>query len=308
VTTPTHSHERIDALWRARPTKPFVRFSLWGLALILLGAWPLAGFDWSDALSARRLQNLERFLSELRPFPLQGEAWDTGVALRWMLDLLNDHGWAAARATLAISICASLLAGGLGFLLALPAARSLAVAEPYVDDGRPAPAWLRLAWAGPRFLLRAGLMLLRSIPEYLWAFLLLAVFGPSAWPAVLALAIHNTGILGRLGAETIENAERAAPAALRGIGASRRQIVGLALLPALFGRGLLYFFYRWETCVREATVLGMLGIVSLGYWIEEARTRGQYDNLFALVLLGVAIVLLGDLVSLWARALSRRAS
>ncbi len=290
--------QRIDALWRARPTERFVRASLWALLLLLLGAWPVAGFEWGELLSPRRLQNLERFVAELRPFPLQGESWSGSVAARWALDLLNRQGWEAARATLAISICASLLAGGVGYGLALAASRSLAVAEPYADDGRPARRWARFAWAAPRFAIRGLLMGLRSLPEYVWAFLLLAILGPSAWPAVLALAIHNAGILGRLGAETFENAERAAPAALRGIGAGRLQIVGLALLPAVFGRLLLYFFYRWETCVREATVLGMLGIVSLGYWIEEARTRGQYDTLFALVLLGVVIVLVGDLVSL----------
>jgi phosphonate transport system permease protein len=309
---------RVDELWRRRPTERFVRASLCALGLLLFAAWPLAGFEWGELLTPRRLQNLERFLSELRPFPLQGESWSWPVAARWALDLLNRRGWEAARTTLAISICASLLAGGLGYGLALLASRSLAVTEPYAEAGRTnggeaqgvgrTQRWARFAWAVPRIAIRGLLMGLRSIPEYVWAFLLLAILGPSAWPAVLALAIHNTGILGRLGAETFENAERAAPAALRGIGASRGQIVGLALLPAAFGRLLLYFFYRWETCVREATVLGLLGIVSLGYWIEEARVRGQYDVLFAWVLLGVVIVLLGDLVSLWARRVARRAT
>jgi hypothetical protein len=52
----------------------------------------------------------------------------------------------------------------------------------------------------------------------------------------------------------------------------------------------------------------MLGIASLGYWIEDARTRGHYDSLVFLVGLGVAIVLIGDLVSVIARSAIRRAS
>ncbi len=73
-------------------------------------------------------------------------------------------------------------------------------------------------------------------------------------------------------------------------------------------RFLLFFFYRWETCVREATVLGMLGIVSLGYWIVDTRARNHYDEMFFFVLLGAGIVLVGDLVSAVAREVVRRAA
>ena len=156
-------------------------------------------------------------------------------------------------------------------------------------------------------LTRALLIGLRAIPEYVWAFLLLALFGPTAWPAVLALALHNAGILGRLGAEAVENVEPRLPRALRAAGASRLQIASVALAPAVLSRFLLYFFYRWETCVREATVLGTLGIVSLGYWIEDARTRGQPDTLLFFVLLGLGLVWAGDGLSTWARGLLRRA-
>ena len=66
-------------------------------------------------------------------------------------------------------------------------------------------------------------------------------------------------------------------------------------------RFLLFFFYRFETCVREATVLGMLGIYSLGYWVDEARSRGRYDEMLFLVALGALLVLAADFVSWWAR-------
>ena len=72
-------------------------------------------------------------------------------------------------------------------------------------------------------------------------------------------------------------------------------------------RFLLFLFYRWETCVREATVLGMLGIVSLGYWIQDARARNHYDTMVLLVATSVAIVLIGDVVSAVARRVVREA-
>ncbi|MEO1367496.1 MAG: hypothetical protein AAFX50_10000, partial [Acidobacteriota bacterium] len=80
-----------------------------------------------------------------------------------------------------------------------------------------------------------------------------------------------------------------------------------AILPASVGRFLLFFFYRWETCVREATVLGMLGIASLGFWILEARARNFYDEMFFFVLLGALLVLIGDVVSALSREAVRRA-
>ena len=55
-------------------------------------------------------------------------------------------------------------------------------------------------------------------------------------------------------------------------------------------------------------MLGLLGIASLGYWIDDARTRGQMDVLVFYVMLGVAIVLVGDIISSIARSLVRKAS
>jgi phosphonate transport system permease protein len=151
------------------------------------------------------------------------------------------------------------------------------------------------------------LIFLRAIPEYVWAYLFLAMLGPTAWPAVLALAVHNAGILGKLGAETVENLERTSLASLRALGGTRTQIAAVGILPAALPRLLLYFFYRWESCVREATVLGMLGIVSLGSWIQDARSRQRYDDMLFLILVGAGIVIVGDVVSAVARAWVRRA-
>ena len=69
------------------------------------------------------------------------------------------------------------------------------------------------------------------------------------------------------------------------------------LAPTSFNRFLLFFFYRWETCVREATILGMLGISSLGYHISISRNFLRYDQMLFYVLLGAAVIILGDVLS-----------
>jgi phosphonate transport system permease protein len=141
-----------------------------------------------------------------------------------------------------------------------------------------------------------------SRPEYVLAFLFLAILGPdTAWPAIAALALHNGGILGRLEAETIENLDPRPLRALHAIGASRTEIFIAGVFPQAMGRYLLYFFYRFETCVREATVLGMLGVVSLGFYIQEARAKLYYDEMLLLIGLGALIVLASDLASSLAR-------
>jgi phosphonate transport system permease protein len=304
---------RTDALRRARPRSRLLSTSLVLLLLLVVWAWTAGDFDFRDLASAERGANLERFLvEEVRPYPLRETGWDPDVFLGWMTGLWTERGGPGVLATLAIAVLAIALAGAFAVVLAPFAARNLATAKPFAFGGPELAAGTvstrrRLAWRLLTGGTRALLILLRAIPEYVWAFLFLAMLGPTAWPAVLALAIHNAGILGKLGAETIENLEARPLVALHGLGAGRAATWAAAILPLSFGRYLLYFFYRFETCVREATVLGMLGVVSLGYWIQDARSKHYYDEMLFFVTLGALIVLAGDLLSALARAAVRRA-
>jgi len=308
----------IRALHRRRPRSRLVRWTVAGLALLAAWAWSprveVLGVRFGsgeiatgELFSARRRANLERFLTEeAMPAPLREAGFSWRGLFDWAGAILADHGWSAMLATLWISILAVVLAAAVATLLAPLAARTLATRDPYQlcgDNCRHGPGWRALTT-----LTRLLLVALRAVPEYVWAFLLLAMLGPSAWPVVLALAIHNAGILGRLGADTIENLDAAPLRALRMLGASRRQLTGVAILPLALPRLLLYFFYRFETCVREATVLGMLGVVSLGYWIQDARARHRYDEMLLLVALGACIVIASDILSTLARASARRGS
>ena len=294
-----------------RPRNWFGRASALLAVGLVVVSWLAGGFSSSDILSSRRLTNLRRFMTEVRPYPLQRE--DTGpsrasAVWEWARDLLAGKGLSAAWATLALSVAAIVLAGALALVLTLPAARNVASAEPFGLPGTrvvPAARWL---WTGIVVLARGLLTFFRAIPEYVWAFLFLSMLGPQAWPAVLALAVHNGGILGRLGAEVVENVEPAVPRALRGLGAGRLQVAMLGVFPLVLPRLLLYFFYRWETCVREATVLGLLGFTSLGYWIDDARVRGRYDEMTFFVALAASIVLAGDVASAVTRRVIRNAA
>lgn len=300
--------DEIRRLYRRRPRSRFLRWSVLALTSLVVLAWSSDGLRLTGFLTERRLANFERFLGELRPYPLQGKEFDASVATAWAGEVLNERGWAAAGTTLAMSVAAIVLAALVALFLTPAATRTFATPEPYLPGPRPPGRVRRFFWGLVVAVARAVLIFVRAIPEYVWAFIFLAVLGPTAWPVVLALAFHNAGILGKLTAEVVENLEPAPLAAMRGLGASRGQIATLGIFPLILPRFLLFFFYRWETCVREATVLGMLGTISLGYWIVDARARNHYDEMFFFVLIGAGIVLVGDLVSAVAREVVRRAA
>ena len=306
---------RVEALHRRRPRSRLVRWSMLALLAIAVWSWTSGDIDVADLLSARRLENLRSFLrDDAQPYPFHDHPFAWSTLASWAGGLLASRGISGSIQTLAISVVAiTLSAIGAAFLAPL-AARNLAASRPFAPYSGPARAVAgrerarAAAWRALTTATRAVLVFLRAIPEYIWAFLFLAMLGPSAWPAVLALGIHNAGILGKLGAETVENLEAAPLRSLRWLGSSRLAIALFAVAPLALTRFLLYFFYRFETCVREATVLGLLGVVSLGYWIQDARARHFYDEMLFFVVLGALIVLAGDVLSAVARAFLRRAT
>lgn len=293
---PRDRDARIRRLHRARPVRWGLRLSLSALGLLGLWAWTSGDLSFAAFRGARAATNVARFWREITPYPLQGRGFDLGIYLEWWRAELAPVVVPALLATLALSVAAIGLAAAGGLLASFFAARNVTTARPFgeLPPGRTAPeAPFRLLRGG----VRALLLLLRGIPEYVWAFLLLTLLGVGPWPAVIALALHNLGILGRLYAEIIEDLNPHAARTLRSIGAGRGPVALGAVAPAALNRWLLFFFYRWETCVREATVLGLLGFVSLGWYIQDARAGVRYDEMVHLIALGTLLIVGGDFVS-----------
>jgi len=309
----TSRQVRIEQLHRERPQRPFVRASALVMTVVVAVCWAAGNFQLAGIMSPPQRANAARFLAELRPWPLQQTgapsqlAAQVAVAWRWWGQMWREGGAEATATTLALSLVAILLAGLWGSLMSLLAARNLARPEPFLRVPSGAHPGRRVLWRAALWGTRGALMLVRAVPEYIWAFLLLGVYGPTVWPLILALALHNTGILGKLTAEVIENADTRAPEALHTAGVGRATIALTALVPLSLPRFLLYFFYRWETCVRESTVLGMLGVASLGYGLVQARARNAYDEMVFYIACGVVLVVVGDVVSHLVRRFLRSA-
>ena len=140
-----------------------------------------------------------------------------------------------------------MLAAAGGLALALPASRL------HAQDTAPGRGATRL-------LLNA----LRAIPELVWAGLLLIAAGLGPFAGTLALALHTTGVLGRLFAEALENAPPGPADALRAQGVGKTVYFCYATLPQVLPQLMSYTLYRWENNIRAAAVLGVVGAGGLG--------------------------------------------
>jgi phosphonate transport system permease protein len=158
-------------------------------------------------------------------------------------------------------------------------------------------------WRGPiRLLLNA----LRSTPELVWAALLLIVVGLGPFAGTLALGLHTAGVLGRLFAETIENATPGPAVALRTRGVGEGRVFLYAILPQVLPQLISYTLYRWENNIRAAAVLGVVGAGGLGQMLAFHMGLFQMRETSTVLLAMLVLVALVDALSYAVRnALSR---
>ncbi|MEY8248529.1 MAG: ABC transporter permease [Bermanella sp.] len=147
----------------------------------------------------------------------------------------------------------------------------------------------------PRTLGQSGLIIMRSCPEYLLAFVTLLVFGPSMWPAILALTLHNGAVIAHLLALQTASLHFRADRS-RGL-----NLYFYEVLPRLYGNFLALLFYRWEVILRETAILGMLGIPTLGFFIDSAFEEIRFDRAMLLILITALLNILVDNVALYFR-------
>jgi len=230
--------------------------------------------------------------------PLQWAAFFTPEAGASMLEFLAGFAppelgapfliksaWATCE-TLAMSALGTLLAVGAGLTLALPAAGRFG--------------------AAPRAAVRMLLNVLRSVPELVWASILLIAAGLGPFGGTLALAFHTSGVLGRLFADALENAPPQPEQTLRGNGATPMAAFFYATLPQTLPQMLSYSLYRWENNIRAAAILGVVGAGGLGQMLKYHLSLFQMQKAATVILAMLLLVALVDAISFaLRRALTR---
>ena len=152
---------------------------------------------------------------------------------------------------------------------------------------------LLLALSKPRVLVNAVFNLLRSVPELVWATITVLAVGMGPFAGTLALALHTTGVLGRLFAQAIENAPMQPAQALRNAGTSRALAFAYATFPLVAPQLVAYSLYRWEMNIRMAAILGFVGAGGLGQLLYVAMSLMNYQQactvIMAMLLLSVLV-------------------
>ncbi len=199
--------------------------------------------------------------------------------------------------TLSMSILAIAGAGIGGILLSFPAANNFWLPGGLFPRFSSNQIWGWLIFG----LTRAFLLLCRAIPAPIWALVLLYILFPGILPGAIALGLHNLGILGRLMAEGVENLPPAPLQALKAQGTPGSLVFLYGVLPLTLPRFLAYGLYRWEVCIRETVIVGLVGAGGLGRILTEQLS--SFDTAGIIVTLGCLILLtLGvDWISVMAR-------
>ena len=211
-------------------------------------------------------------------------------------DFLKRIGWLSIE---------SLLIGILGTLLAVVIGGALALITIRVPDlqhpPKHAPRVHRFAFEAVRTLGRWVLGFFRSIPEIVWAYLFVRLFGLGVLPAILAIGLAVGGSIGKLYSELAEAVEPRTVRALRAMGASRTSILLFSVVPQVGRQWIAYALFRLECNIRTGTILGVVGAGGLGSEIALSVRYFEYDKLATALLAVLLFVVALEILSAWLR-------
>lgn len=183
--------------------------------------------------------------------------------------------------TIQISVMGTAIAVLIGLPLGLLATSSLTWRGVLHERTSRGGRWV--AGFVPYALSRAVLSVLRSIPEYVWAFMFVRAVGLGAFPGVLAIGVAYGGMLGKVYGEILENMNPRPLETLHAAGATKLGVVLYGLVPQALPNVIAYTLYRWECAIRASAILGFVGAGGLGQQIELSMRMFQFDEVLTLL-------------------------
>lgn len=251
-----------------------------GLLLLIVIATLVAGYYQASEMNSGSFFN---GLTKFYDYP--GEIIDEAIASGWsFLDLL----WRFLPAlieTLNIALVATILGGVMAVVFAFASTRMLDVWPPLIP------------------VVRRTMDILRAFPELIIALFLIYVLGGGPVPAMIAVALHTAGALGKLFSEVNDNVDRKPIEGLSAVGGSWLQRMRYGVLPQVLPNYLSYLLLRLEINVRASAILGYVGAGGIG--VELRRTigwgQGSGDETAAIFVLLIGSIVAVDQLSSYLR-------
>jgi phosphonate transport system permease protein len=243
---------RTPRAFAASPAERAVRAAIWG-GLGALALYCLVRFDFSPARFVSGADQLGVVIFEMFP-PRLGEAPD---------ELL----WALLE-TLAMAFIGTLLAATAALPLAFLAARNT------------------FPFRLPRFGVRRFMDVLRGVDQMIWALIFVRAVGLGPLAGIMAIFISDTGTLAKLFSEAIENVEKKQIEGVVATGAGRLQTLRFGVVPQVLPMFLSSALYLFESNVRSATILGIVGAGGIGFQLSDRIRAHQWEETcFILILI-----------------------
>ncbi|SEP71318.1 phosphonate transport system permease protein [Devosia sp. YR412] len=199
---------------------------------------------------------------------LNNQAWQHGDILIKLLQ------------TLVMAFVGTLLATLIAFPLAFIAARN-------ITQNRPSN------WFMKRFF-----DFLRSVDMLIWALFFTRGFGPGPIPGIAAIFFTDTGALGKVYAEALENVDDKQREGMQSVGASPLSVNRYGVVPQVLPVFVSQSLYFWESNTRSATVIGAVGAGGIGLkLLESMGTNSDWDKVAYMVLLILLVVFIFDNIS-----------
>ena len=267
------------------------KISLFQVCILVFGLICLIGAclaylqpDWALIESARSAQLLQDIISQSFSLNFQDIA---------LVNLLN-----LSMQTLVMSFLAIIIASVGATILSFAVARSIFLPGGILSPNRRQTSPLSRWRANGLFIgSRAFLLIFRAVPSPVWALVILFITFPGILPGAIALGIHNMGILGRLMAEGIENLDDSPIQSLKAQGTPTLSLFLYAILPLSLPQFLAYCLYRWEVCLRESVIVGLVGAGGLGRLLSEQVSSFDYSGIVLTLVCFILLTVLVDGIS-----------
>ena len=219
---------------------------------------------------------------ELRPFELLRDVGNISVFLKGYLHPsfthLRDYAWQCV-VTVCIALWGTVLALAIAVPLGFLGARNLS----------PHPLLYHLA--------RRCMDLFRAVNEFVFALMFVTAVGLGPFAGMLALGVHTGGVLGKLLSETVEAIDPGQVEGVAAVGAARLHIISFGVVPQVLPNFLSYILLRFESDIRSASVIGMVGGGGIGFYLWDTIRSFNDREASTVILLIIAMVMGIDVIS-----------